>query len=98
MSEDAAESLETRDTRKMCRGGTQFVETALRLLPHLVHVELVDVLLEEVDGDGALVGRVPPRQFGGRAVTVVLLGLVVVSVVLAVSPVNRPGKEKFTAS
>ena len=55
-------------------------------------MQLVDVLLEEVDGDGALVGRVPSGELGGRAVTVVLLRLVVIRVVLAVTPANRAGK------
>ena len=55
---------------------------------YLIEVELLNVLAEEVDGDGVLpVAAVPPRQLGsGAVVAEVLLRRVVEGVVLRVPP------------
>ena len=54
---------------------------------HLVQVQLLNVLAEEVDGNGVLpVAAVPPRQLGSGAVPEVLLRRVVERVVLSVPP------------
>ena len=57
------------------------------LSTHLVQVQLLNVLAEEVDGNGVLpVAAVPPRQLGSGAVPEVLLRRVVERVVLSVPP------------
>ena len=54
---------------------------------HLIEVELLDVLAEEVDGNGVLaVAAVPPGKLGRGAVPEVLLRRVVERVVLGVPP------------
>ncbi len=61
--------------------------------PYLVKVQFCHVLLEEVDWDGVALDAVPPGQFGGGSMTVVLLraaaARIVGLMVLTVAPKRK---------